>query len=236
MFSSKFRARAPVARGAVLGIVMLVSCGGSSAPPSQTAPPTARPEAAAAAESRPSGPSPAWNRLVEEQLAWSRPDLRNYCMGETVPVFLPRAPSADHPDAVAARDSGCKMLSATPEGSTVCCSASLPVAPNPNTGGGKSCEEALFDYDPSDEEEEMKSPSADKFGAVLNRGSYFAHCKVPSSTKLDICAAIQNGSAVGVTIRTQPHDPKLADCVAKSVLGLRFPSRPKLDITKTSFQ
>ena len=157
-------------------------------------------------------------------------------MGETVPVFLPEARSADHPHVGAARKSGCNVLSATPVGTTVCCSASLPVAPNPNTGGGKSCEEALLDYEPSDEQEEMKSPSTAQFAAVLNRGAYFAHCRVPDSTKLDICAAIQHGKVVGVTIGTEPYDPMLADCVARGVRELNFPSQPKLDITRTRFE
>ncbi len=174
--------------------------------------------------------------MVQEQLAWSRAELKNYCMGDTAPVFLPEAKGADHPHVATARDNGCQLLSATPLGTTVCCSPSLPVAPNPNTGGGKSCDEAYLEYEPSDEQEEMKSPSSGQFGAVLNNGRYFAHCKVPNTTKLDICAAVQHGKAIGVTVRTEPYDPKLADCVAKGVRGLRFPSRPKLDVTKTKFE
>jgi hypothetical protein len=156
-------------------------------------------------------------------------------MGESVPRFLPEATSADHAHVTAARESGCSVLSTSPKGTTVCCPASLPVASNPNTGGGKSCEEALIDYEPTEKEEETKSPSAGKYGAVLNRGTYLSHCKVPTTTKLSICAAIQNGSAVGVTVETRPYQPKLAECVAKSVLSLQFPSRPRLDVTKTTF-
>jgi hypothetical protein len=98
-----------------------------------------------------------------------------------------------------------------------------------------SCDEALLEDTPTEKEEETRGPSAGKFGAVLNRGSYFAHCKVPASTKLAICAAIKRGTAVGVTVETEPYEPRLAECVAKSVLGLKFPSSPRLDVTKTRF-
>ena len=90
-------------------------------------------------------------------------------------------------------------------------------------------------YTPTEAEAQAKSPSAGKYGAVLNRGTYFAHCKVPSGTKLSICAAIQGGSAVGVTVETSPYQPELAECVAKSVLELKFLSRARLDVTRTTF-
>lgn len=209
----------------------VLSCGAAS--PEEPASPDS--QQAAAGDAGPSGPTAEWNRLVEERLVWAEPELRNYCTGESVPRFLPEATSAGHAHIAAARESGCTVLGTSPKGTTVCCPASLPVASNPNTGGGKSCDQALLEYEPTEKEEETRSPSAGKFGAVLNRGTYFAHCKVPGTTKLSICAAIQNGSAVGVTVETRPYQPDLAECVAKSVLGLKFPSRPRLDVTKTTF-
>ena len=219
----------------LLGFVgaCVVSCGGSP-PPEPASSESERPRAAPA-EVEPNGPTAEWNGLVDARLVWAHPELRNYCLGETVALFLPEGTSADHGHVAAARASGCKVLSASPKGATVCCPPSLPVATNPNTGGGKSCEEALLDYEPTDEEEETKSPSSGQFGAVLNRGAYFAHCRVPDSTKLSICAAIQNGSAVGVTVGTRPYQPELAECVAKGVRALKFPSSPRLDVTKTTF-
>jgi hypothetical protein len=74
-----------------------------------------------------------------------------------------------------------------------------------------------------------------QYGAVLNRGGYFAHCGVPDDMSLDICAAVQNGRAVGVTVRTQPSNGRVASCVAAGVRGLSFPSHPKLDVTRTHF-
>lgn len=212
---------------------LVIACG--AAPPKEPSSTQAARGTAEAETAKPSGPTAEWNRLVDERLVWGQPELTNYCTGESVPRFLPEAGSADHAHIRTARESGCSALATSAKGTTVCCPASLPVASNPNSGGGKSCEEALLAYHPTEKEEETRSPSAGKYGAVLNRGTYLAHCKVPSSTKLSICAAIQNGSAVGVTVETAPYQPELAECVAKSVLGLKFPSRPRLDVTRTTF-
>lgn len=212
---------------------LVLAC--SAAPREKPSAPRAQPDPAAERSAKPSGPTAEWNRLVDERRVWAQPELKNYCMGESVPRFLPEATSAAHAHVTLARASGCSVLRTSPQGTAVCCPASLPVADNPNTGGGKSCDEALLDYEPTEKEAETKSPSAGQYGAVLNRSTYFSHCNVPTTTKLSICAAIQNGSAVGVTVETRPYQPELAECVAKSVLGLKFPSRPRLDVTKTTF-
>jgi len=108
----------------------------------------------------------------------------------------------------------------------------------PILSGGMSCETAQAAYV---EEMNVGGPrgqadiTAGQYGSILNRGSYFAHCGVPDSMKLNICAAVQNGKAVGVTIITSPNDRRVASCVAASVRGLSFPSHPKLDVTRTQF-
>lgn len=108
----------------------------------------------------------------------------------------------------------------------------------PVLGGGQSCESAQAAYV---EEMNVGGPrgqadiTAGTYGSILNRGSYFAHCGVPSDVGLSICAAVQNGRAVGVTVRATPRNPKLEGCVAGGVRGLSFPSHPKLDVTRTTF-
>nr|PZN14395.1 MAG: hypothetical protein DIU78_26400 [Pseudomonadota bacterium] len=77
--------------------------------------------------------------------------------------------------------------------------------------------------------------TAGQYGAILNRGTYFAHCGIPDSMGVNICAAVQNGRAVGVTVTTKPRDRRAEACVAAAVRGLRFPSHPKLDVTRTQF-
>ena len=107
----------------------------------------------------------------------------------------------------------------------------------PMLPGGMSCEGARAKY-----VEEMKMGekgqadlTAGQLGAVLNTGTYLNACNVPSATKVSVCAAVQNGRAVGVTITMDPPNPGAASCVAGRVRGLSFPSNPKLDVTSTSF-
>jgi hypothetical protein len=103
---------------------------------------------------------------------------------------------------------------------------------------GMSCEAAQAAYV---EEMNVGGPrgqadlTAGQYGSILNRGSYFGHCGVPESMGLSICAAVQNGRAVGVTIVAKPRDRRVESCVAQSVRGISFPSHPKLDVTRTQF-
>ncbi|MCU0682133.1 MAG: hypothetical protein MUF34_07750 [Polyangiaceae bacterium] len=112
-----------------------------------------------------------------------------------------------------------------------------PAGGYPSLPGGLSCEGAQARY-----VEEMrigeKGPAdltASQFGAVLNNGSYLNACGVPPDTKVNVCAAVQNGRAVGVTVTTNPRNPSIESCVAGRVRSLGFPSNPRLDITRTTF-
>jgi hypothetical protein len=110
---------------------------------------------------------------------------------------------------------------------------------HPIVAGGTSCEAAQAAY-----VEEYKIGGGGKvqadltagaYGSVLNRGSYFAHCGVPDNMSVSICAAVQNGRAVGVTVSTNPSNGGIAGCVSRAVRGLGFPSHPRLDVTRTTF-
>jgi len=107
----------------------------------------------------------------------------------------------------------------------------------PMLAGGQSCESAQGAY-----VEEMRigqrgqaDITAGQYGALLNSGSYFAGCGVPDSMSINICAAVQNGKAVGVTVTTSPPNGRVASCVNSSVRRINFPSHPKLDVTRTTF-
>jgi hypothetical protein len=107
----------------------------------------------------------------------------------------------------------------------------------PTVSSGQSCEAAMDSYN------EMKvmgqqgqaDITAGQYGRVLNGGGYFSHCGVPMSMNVNICAAVQNGRAVGVSVSTEPSDSKKAGCIASAVRSLSFPSHPKLDVTRTRF-
>jgi hypothetical protein len=71
---------------------------------------------------------------------------------------------------------------------------------------------------------------------VLGRGDYLQSCGVGSTTQVEVCAAVRNGRAEGVTICLQPNDPEVGDCVAREVRALGFPYHEQLDVTLTVFE
>jgi hypothetical protein len=78
-------------------------------------------------------------------------------------------------------------------------------------------------------------PSWGANAAVVGNGSYIISCGAPMSMTVRVCAAVQNGRAVGVTVTTDPPNKGIAACVVNRVGGMSFPSRPTLDVTKTVF-
>jgi hypothetical protein len=108
----------------------------------------------------------------------------------------------------------------------------------PILAGGMSCEAAQAAYV---EEMNVGGPrgqadiTASQYGSIMNGGSYLNGCGLPSSTAVDVCVAVQNGRAVGVSVRTRPHNGGAAGCIASHVRGMSFPAHPKLDVTRTSF-
>jgi len=105
----------------------------------------------------------------------------------------------------------------------------------PVLGGGMSCEGAQAKYVEDYSKDAPPDLSAGSYGAVLNRGNYLNACSVPPSVAVNICAAVQNGRAVGVTVTTNPSNPGINSCVAGQVRALSFPAHPRLDVTRTSF-
>lgn len=107
----------------------------------------------------------------------------------------------------------------------------------PQLSGGMSCEAAQNAYVQEMKMGEKGKPdlTVGQLGAVLNTGSYLNSCGVPDSMSVSVCAAIQNGRAVGVTVSTTPRNGGISGCISRQIRNLRFPSNPKLDITRTSF-
>lgn len=106
----------------------------------------------------------------------------------------------------------------------------------PILSGGMSCEAAQAAY-----VEEIKmsgSGQADitrgQYAGIMNNGAYLNRCGVPSNVGVSICAAVQNGRAVGVTVSTTPNHPSRS-CISSQVRGMSFPSHPKLDVVRVNF-
>jgi hypothetical protein len=122
-------------------------------------------------------------------------------------------------------------------GQPYCCPHSLTGAPPPHSAGAKSCEQAVLEVTrqtPPEVPPEQR-PTSGQYGAMLNRGSYFAHCNVPQDMGIDICTVIKHGRPIGITVRTSPTAPAQAECIAAGALGLVFPDSPRADVTRTSF-
>jgi hypothetical protein len=108
-----------------------------------------------------------------------------------------------------------------------------------SVSAGTSCEAALAAYSQPVVVGGPSGPpdlSAGAYASVLNRGSYLAHCGAPPDMRIQICVAVQNGSAVGVTVRTTPADRGIGRCIAQAVRSLSFPSHPRLDVVRTTFE
>jgi hypothetical protein len=75
----------------------------------------------------------------------------------------------------------------------------------------------------------------DAYAAILENGRYLGGCSIPERSVFEICAAVQNGRAVGITVTANPRSPGLESCVRRAVSRLKFPSNPRLDVTRTRF-
>ncbi len=133
-------------------------------------------------------------------------------------------------------DGGIKSSSNSPGGRVYRSTGSDGVA-RPVLGGGMSCEAAMNTYVT---ELKMAGNKPDltngQLGARLNNGSYVVGCGAPMSMTVSICAAIQNGRAVGVTVTTDPPNSGIASCISGRVRSMSFPSHPALDVTRTVFK
>jgi outer membrane biosynthesis protein TonB len=108
-----------------------------------------------------------------------------------------------------------------------------------STGGGRSSESAIASYNESMRMGDRSTPadlSAGDYAAVLNSGSYFQRCNVPDSMSVRIGAAVQNGRAAGVTVRTTPASGSHQNCIASAVRALSFPNHPRMDVATTVFE
>jgi hypothetical protein len=111
--------------------------------------------------------------------------------------------------------------------------------PEPGAVSYKSCEAALAGYrEELDMRQSRRAPDlpASAFSAVLDNGAYLLPCGVPDAMSIDICAAVQRGRAVGVTVVTRPASGRVNACVARAVARLSFPTSPRLDVARTRFE
>jgi hypothetical protein len=101
-----------------------------------------------------------------------------------------------------------------------------------------SCEGAIAAHRQRVTSGKSLGPAKLTFGrnrSIIDNGSYLLPCKLPESMKLRVCAAIQHGRALGVTVHTSPLDRRVRDCVTQAVRELEFPADSQLDVTRAYF-
>jgi hypothetical protein len=103
---------------------------------------------------------------------------------------------------------------------------------------GASCESAIAAYrEEIDVRNRHRTPDLPRsaFASILEDGRYMAPCQVPAEMAVEICAAVQHGRAVGVSIVTHPANQRVRACIANAVRRLSFPNSERLDVTHTRF-
>jgi len=218
-----------------------------SLPQAQPAPSVAAPVPAPA----PTPSDAVWDALTRHEAVLRRSDLDRFCGSDRFGHFLPGVDAMTDGRARALETRGCGSIPPaeirypTSDGSPpklayglpYCCPPALSGALAPHTGGLKSCEEVMLEVTSG----AMKiaggnrEVTANQYGAVLNRGSYFKHCGVPDDSRIHICSVIHRGQLLGLTVRTLPAAPAHADCIAAGVRTLSFPDGAGVDISQTTF-
>lgn len=73
------------------------------------------------------------------------------------------------------------------------------------------------------------------YAGILQNGRYLSACSIPDRTVFEICAAVKDGRAVGITVVSSPPNSALNACVRNAVGRLKFPQNARLDVTHTRF-
>jgi hypothetical protein len=77
--------------------------------------------------------------------------------------------------------------------------------------------------------------SREAYASILQNGRYLSSCSIPDRTVFEICAAVKDGQAVGITVVSSPPAAQLNACVRSAVAHLKFPRNQRLDVTHTRF-
>ena len=109
------------------------------------------------------------------------------------------------------------------------------------SGDGPSCEDVI-------DRERRRAESGDAAGeeppvehdddirATLSSGDYLNGCNVDDIAAIDVCAAIIDGRADGVTVELNPGNAGQAACVANAIRRIDFPTHHLVSVARTSFE
>jgi hypothetical protein len=100
---------------------------------------------------------------------------------------------------------------------------------------GTSFEDAL------NEPEDMAAVASEpdltdgELAAPMRNPSFLGDCNAPDSMKLRVMVAVRDGSAMGVTVRTDPDDATVAECVDKAVRTLTWKATKRRESLTTAY-
>jgi hypothetical protein len=72
------------------------------------------------------------------------------------------------------------------------------------------------------------------FSTILSDARFTNDCRSKVRRRVTLCLAVQQGSLVGVTVRTEPADSVTDQCVVRGLRGLRYPVEPTLRVLRTT--
>ena len=109
------------------------------------------------------------------------------------------------------------------------------------TGDGPSCREVINEERRRAERgevsgEEPPPENRDEIKELLNSGRFIGACEVPETSRVEICAAIIDGVAKGVTVKVDPGSAEEASCIANAIRRIAFPSHPLVDVARSVFE
>jgi hypothetical protein len=69
----------------------------------------------------------------------------------------------------------------------------------------------------------------------MRKPAFLGDCNAPDSMKLRVMVAVRDGAAIGVTVRTDPDDATVAECVDKAVRALAWKPTKRRESLTTSY-
>jgi hypothetical protein len=109
------------------------------------------------------------------------------------------------------------------------------------SGDGPSCRDVINEERRRAERgevggEEPPPENRDEIKELLNSGQFIGACNVPETSRVEICAAIIDGVAKGVTVTIDPGSEEQASCVANAIRRMAFPEHPLVDVARSAFE
>ena len=108
------------------------------------------------------------------------------------------------------------------------------------SGTGMSCEEVISEQRERAREQgvgdEAEESHNDEIKVALSEGHFLVSCEVPETTAVELCVAVIDGRAKGVTVTMVPGNIPMSDCVADQIRDIEFPEHDLVSVARTKFE